>query len=124
VLLEEIDQKINTCVYQIKDVEFSDIVAVGKSNAENRILRTQITGCGPQKIHPQAKSLVVNQQWVSQYNTGRPHMALGPGIPQPPPSLPVPSQVYRHRLPAHLHVAARPILGGLHHEYSLEKKAA
>ena len=32
VLLEEVDPKINTFVYQIKDVEFSDIVAVGKSN--------------------------------------------------------------------------------------------
>ena len=32
VLLEKIDPKINTFVYQIKDIEFSDIVAVGKSN--------------------------------------------------------------------------------------------
>jgi putative transposase len=63
-------------------------------------------------------------EWVVHYNTGRPHMALGPGIPQPPLHLPAPRQVYRHRLPAHLRVAARPILGGLHHEYRLEEQVA
>jgi putative transposase len=62
--------------------------------------------------------------WVPHYNAGRPHMSLGPGIPQPPVSLPVPLQVHRHRLPAHLRVVARPILGGLHHEYRLEEHAA
>jgi len=51
-------------------------------------------------------------------------MALGPGIPHPPPSLPVPPQEHRHRMPEHLRVVARPIFGGLHHEYGLEKKAA
>jgi putative transposase len=61
--------------------------------------------------------------WVEHYNEGRPHMFLGPGIPQPPPNLPVPVQVHRHRLPAHLRVTARPILGGLHHEYRVEKNA-
>jgi putative transposase len=62
-------------------------------------------------------------EWATHYNTGRPHMSLGPGIPQPPASLPVPRQTHRHRLPAHLHVVARPILGGLHREYGLEKAA-
>jgi hypothetical protein len=51
-------------------------------------------------------------------------MTLGPGIPQPPLLAPVPLQSHRHRLPAHLYVVARPILGGLHHEYRLEAKAA
>jgi hypothetical protein len=55
---------------------------------------------------------------------GRPHMALGPGIPQPPPHLPTPLQAHRHRLPEHLRVVARPIPGGLHHEYRLEAQAA
>jgi putative transposase len=62
--------------------------------------------------------------WVRHSNTGRPHMALGPGIPQPPPQSPVPLQAHRHRLPMHLHVVAHSILGGLHHEYRLEAKAA
>jgi putative transposase len=66
----------------------------------------------------------VLNEWVTHYNKGRPHMALGPGIPQPPPSWPVPRQTHRHRLPAHVHVVARPILGGLHHEYRVEERAA
>lgn len=63
-------------------------------------------------------------EWVVHYNTGRPHMALGPGIPQPPSSLPAPLQTHRHRLPKHLRVVARPILRGLHQEYWQEEKAA
>ena len=51
-------------------------------------------------------------------------MALGPVIPQTPRHLPTPLQVHRHRLPEHLRVVARPILGGLHHEYRLEAQAA
>jgi putative transposase len=64
------------------------------------------------------------QEWVQHYNAGRPHMALGPGIPQPPSELPVPLQAHRHKVPLDLCVVARPILGGLHHEYRLEKKVA
>jgi putative transposase len=66
----------------------------------------------------------VLHEWGQHYNTGRPHMALGPGIPQPPPSVPVPPQAHRHCLSEHLRVVARPILGGLQHEYGLEKKTA
>jgi hypothetical protein len=33
-------------------------------------------------------------------------------------------QDHRHRIAKGQHVAARPILGDLHHEYRLEKKAA
>jgi transposase InsO family protein len=62
--------------------------------------------------------------WVAHYNASRPHMALGPGMPQPPASLPVPLQTHRHRLPPHMRVVARPVLSGLHHAYGLEAKAA
>jgi transposase InsO family protein len=62
--------------------------------------------------------------WVPHYNVSRPHMALGPGMPQPPASLPVPLQTHRHRLPPHMRVVARPVLSGLHHTYGLETKAA
>jgi putative transposase len=62
--------------------------------------------------------------WVPHYNHGRPHMSLGPGIPQPPPPLPVTLHAHRHRLPAHLHVVARSVVGGLHHEYGLAAQAA
>jgi transposase InsO family protein len=63
-------------------------------------------------------------QWVRHYNEERPHMALGPGIPQPRAGLPAPLQEQRHRLPAYCQVMARPILGGLHHDYQLEEQAA
>ncbi len=63
-------------------------------------------------------------EWVQHYNAGRPHMALGPGIPQPSSSLPAPPQTHRHRLPKPLRVMARPVLGGLHQEYWLEELAA
>src|ERR687885_326820 len=62
--------------------------------------------------------------WVQHYNHGRPHMSLGPGIPQPLVPLPAPLQEQRHRWPAHGRIVARPILGGLHHAYWLEEQAA
>ena len=63
------------------------------------------------------------QLWVDHYNRGRPHMSLGPGFPVP---LQAPPQhgAHRHRLPAGQVVRSRPVLGGLHHEYWLEKAAA
>jgi putative transposase len=63
-------------------------------------------------------------EWIRHYNAGRPHMALGPGLPQPSPSLPVALQTHRHRLPADLRAVTRSILGGLHHEYRLDEEAA
>jgi putative transposase len=64
------------------------------------------------------------QACVRHYNEGRPHMSLGPGIPQPPSSLTALLQEHRHRLPSHLRVVAHPFRGGLHHEYRLEEKVA
>ncbi len=64
------------------------------------------------------------RSWVQHYNEGRPHMALGPSFPEPPMGLPVSLCSHRHRIPADRAVKARPILGGLHHEYFLERKAA
>jgi transposase InsO family protein len=63
-------------------------------------------------------------QWVRHYNKGRPHMALGPGIPQPCAALPIPLQAHRHQFPPHLRVVARSVLGGLHHEYELVERVA
>jgi transposase InsO family protein len=60
----------------------------------------------------------VLQSWVRHYNTGRPHMALGPGVPDPPPVMSREAASTSH---PHLRedwiVRARSILGGLHHEY-------
>jgi Integrase core domain len=65
------------------------------------------------------------KSWKSHYNTGRPHMGLGPGVPDLPPTtlahLQPPS---RHRRGESYAVGARPILGGLHHEYYLAPAAA
>ena len=61
-------------------------------------------------------------EWVGHYNTGRPHMSLGPGLPQRPAAQPGAFHTHRHRLPEHQRVVASPILSGLHHEYRLGKK--
>jgi transposase InsO family protein len=59
------------------------------------------------------------QIWLAHYNSGRPHMSLGPGVPDPPPGIPVKLQRPRHLLTGGFRVASRPLLGGLHHEYNL-----
>ena len=64
------------------------------------------------------------KEWVAHYNEGRPHMSLGPGIPRSISLLPVPRQSHRHRMATGQRVVARPVMGGLHHEYGLEKRAA
>jgi hypothetical protein len=62
--------------------------------------------------------------WAHHYNAGRPHMSLGPGMPQPSASLPAVLCEHRHRLPHQSHVVACPILGGLHHDYRLAQQAS
>jgi len=65
----------------------------------------------------------IMNEFVVHYNRGRPHSSLGPGVPEPPQAK-VPASVHRHRLPAGYCVTSTPVLGGLHHEYDLEKEAA
>ena len=62
-------------------------------------------------------------EWVGHYNHGRPHSSLGPGIPAPLTTAPAASP-NRHEIPRDHQVVAKPVLGGLHHEYSLQKLAA
>lgn len=66
---------------------------------------------------------LILRSWVTHYNHGRPHMSLGPAIPAPQQPSP-PENVSRHSVPAGYAVLSKPVLGGLHHEYSLEKVAA
>src|SRR5665213_1492083 len=58
--------------------------------------------------------------WMDHYNQGRPHMALGPGVPDPPSEVAnPPPQLSRHGIGGRLLPRSKSILGGLHHEYSL-----
>ena len=66
---------------------------------------------------------LVVKEFVTHYNRGRPHSSLGPGIPEPIQAM-VPAGPHRHKLPAGFRVTTKPVLGGLHHEYGLEKKVA
>ena len=60
------------------------------------------------------------KEWVTHYNGARPHMALGPGVPDPPPATVRRStQLSRHRIGGRLVLRVKSILAGLHHEYSL-----
>jgi transposase InsO family protein len=63
------------------------------------------------------------KEWVAHYNQASPHSSLGPGIPEPS-NLMLFRTNGRHTLPKASRVVANPILGGLHHEYRLEKVAA
>ena len=58
--------------------------------------------------------------WVTHYNRARPHMALGPGVPDPPSANMRPStQIPRYQIGGRLMLRVKSILGSLHHEYSL-----
>jgi putative transposase len=60
------------------------------------------------------------KSWKVHYNSGRPHSSLGPGMPDPR-SPKAELQPQRHCIPKDCRVVAKSILGGLHHEYRLEK---
>ena len=45
--------------------------------------------------------------WSTYYNRERPHMALGPGVPDPPRGVPAPLRPHRHPLSANRAVVAR-----------------
>lgn len=62
-------------------------------------------------------------EWISHFNVARPHSALGPGIPAPPIGMPAELRPDRHNVPSGSPVIARPVLGGLHHEYALQLAA-
>jgi putative transposase len=66
------------------------------------------------------RRLVLNA-WQRHYNRSRLHMALGPGVPDLPYHSSALTPVHsRHRLGEHLAVRVKSVLGGIHHEYSLE----
>jgi len=71
-----------------------------------------------------AAPCAVLNEWVTHYNRGRPHASLGPGIPEGPLVDDTIVHASGHRVPSDYRIAATAILGGLHHEYRLEPKAA
>jgi putative transposase len=66
---------------------------------------------------------LIVREFVGYYNRGRPHSSLGPGIPESIQAGP-PASGHRHKLPIGSRVTKTPVLGGLHHDYRLETKAA
>jgi putative transposase len=63
---------------------------------------------------------LILKSWIAHYNGGRLHMALGPGVPDPPATTEIhPGPSSRHRRGELYAVRATSVLGGLHHEYSL-----
>jgi transposase InsO family protein len=61
--------------------------------------------------------------WSRHYNGARPHSSLGPGTPDARSPKAV-LQSKRHRIAKGYRVVSTSILGGLHHEYRLERAAA
>jgi len=101
--------------------------STGLIKAHGRNCTVGASESSPRSIPPRSpsqtdKSGIVNE-FTTHYNRGRPHSALGPGIPEPPQAK---AQVgpHRHKLPSGYRVSSTPVLGGLHHEYRLEKEAA
>jgi len=60
-------------------------------------------------------------EWMVHYNGERPHSALGPGLPGDTARR---ATLTGHEVPPGHRVVARPRLGGLHHDYRLERVAA
>lgn len=67
---------------------------------------------------PHLRSML--NEWVTHYNGARPHIALGPGVPNPHAgALLRAKENSQHPLGARAVVWARSFLGGLHQGYSL-----
>ena len=97
-------------------------VRVPKANAFcERVIGTIRRECLDFLIPPNEQHLRSTvKEFLTHYNRGRPHSSLGPGIPQAK----VPAGPHRRELPTCFCVKSTPVLGGLHHEYRLEKEAA
>src|SRR5437667_9612708 len=63
-------------------------------------------------------------EWVTHYNQGRPHLSLGPGIPERAGVFPPLQGHDKHSFPQDCKVVARMVLRGPHHEYGWERMAA
>jgi hypothetical protein len=101
--------------------------------AENLFLRKQLAQYQERQIKPRrandaTRIALVWLSWLFDWRRARqpgltPYVPA-PGIPLPIRTLPVPQQAHRHRMPTGQYIVARPVIGGLHHDYGLEKQAA
>jgi transposase InsO family protein len=66
----------------------------------------------------------VLREWIEHYNRGRPHSALRPGVPDPTGTTLFAPKGRGHRVPPEARIHKKSVLGGLHHEYRLERMAA
>jgi putative transposase len=118
---KELDEMVNALGVKVLRTP----VRAPKANAFcERIVRTVRRECLDFLIpFSEAHLRHILHEWMEYYNHGRPHKCLGPGIPEPlvPIRVPLPD---RHVIPSGQCVHARPVLGGLHHEYSLDARAA
>ena len=60
---------------------------------------------------------------TAHYNRSRPHSSLGPGIPDPNVQKQE-IQINRHCIPKDHRIVVIPLLGGLHHDYQMQRIAA
>jgi putative transposase len=65
----------------------------------------------------------IMKEWTTHYNKSRPHSSPGPGIPDSDAQK-TELQSKRHCVPKDHRIAVTPKLGGLHHEYRLQRVAA
>jgi hypothetical protein len=92
--------------------------------AENLILRRQLALFAERKVKAGcADDGTRLKEWKDHCNRGRSHSSLGPGIPDADADMPV-GAPSRHEFSRDHRVVAKSVLGGLHHEYRLEKAAA
>ena len=116
----ELDAVVATLVLQVLKTP----IRAPKANAYcERLIGTMRRECLDYMILLNERHLRrILREWVSHYNRGRPHSQLGPGNPDR--TLAPPLRAHRHRFEKTERITSTPILGGLHHEYALERSAA
>ena len=83
---------------------------INKNAIAKRVIGTLRRECLDHLIIINERHLrAVLREYVTHYNDGRPHRTIGLETPTGPPPRASPLQAGR--------IVARPVLGGLHHEY-------
>ena len=118
IFAKHLDDSIQALGVQV----LRSLIASPKANAIcERVIGTTRRECLDWLIPmSEAHLRAILKSWVEHYNGGRPHSALGPGVPDPPKKhAGVPKLKQRHGLAVDALVLVKSVLGGLHHEYSL-----